>query len=203
MRNHWVPKEKLLDTTNNQQVLEELSLWDQMLQPRWWMQPSKPQTSGSAWGLSLMPGEMAFHPTESVLCVKSWVAGVEELQEVMSSLHSTTRECEKEIGRIFSEAHSCSTDSPHLKLKRSQMILSWTSEPPHPKTCKNTRRKQNTVLRGGCISLTLKVVWETHKISHITLKDSGVLMPFQEQFCKASSILLIILFKTEVVKRPR
>lgn len=166
MRNHWVPKEKLLDTTNNLQVLEELSLWDQMLQPRWWMQPSKPQTSGSAWGLSLMPGEMAFHPTESVLCVKSWVAGAEELQEVMSSLHSTTRECEKEIGRIFSEAHSCSTDSPHLKLKRSQMLLSWTSEPPHPKTCKNTRRKQDIVERWLHFTNTESCVRDTQGLSH-------------------------------------
>lgn len=47
-----------------QQVLEQLSLPRQRLWHRqsfrWWKHPSKPQAVGSARGLSLTPGEMAF-----------------------------------------------------------------------------------------------------------------------------------------------
>lgn len=80
MRNYWVQQEKLLNIKNNQQVLEQLSLTGQRLQPRWkvrWCtQPCKSQAAGSAWGLSWMAGEMSLHPAGGLLLEKLWSGAV-------------------------------------------------------------------------------------------------------------------------------
>ena len=61
----------------NLQVLEQLSLPGQRLQPqqnfRWWTQPCKSQAAESAWSLSLRPRQMVFFPAGGVLFFKSCV----------------------------------------------------------------------------------------------------------------------------------